>query len=148
MGIRSSRSSPLTHRHARRYPFVSVGSNFCVHCSCDLRRSIVPHIKIGNSVFVAGPWRVDQHSSCPNGSEPVILFDEGCKVGRRCVISARNRIHFEQNVIFAPSVLVMDHNHAFEDVNVPIKRQGITPGRNDPNRGRVLDWFRSSHCLR
>ncbi len=58
----------------------------------------------------------------------MIQLDEGCKVGRLCVISARNRIHFERNVVFAPSVLVMDHNHAFEDVNVPIKRQGITAG--------------------
>jgi acetyltransferase-like isoleucine patch superfamily enzyme len=44
------------------------------------------------------------------------------------VISGINRIHFERNVVFAPQVLVMDHNHAFEDVNVPIKYQGITRG--------------------
>ena len=91
----------------RTYPFISVGGDFCVHYSCDLKRSIAPYIKI---------------------DEPVIKFDEGCKVGRRCVISARNRIHFERNVIFAPSVLVMDHNHAFEDVKVPIKDQGVTNG--------------------
>jgi acetyltransferase-like isoleucine patch superfamily enzyme len=109
------------------YPFASVGTNLCVHYSCDLSRSIAPHIKIGDSVLLdRDVWL--NIPILPKSREPVILLEEGCKVGRRCVISARNRIHFERNVVFAPSVLVMDHNHAFEDVNVPIKRQGITPG--------------------
>jgi acetyltransferase-like isoleucine patch superfamily enzyme len=111
----------------RTYPFASMGSNFCVHYSCDLKRSIAPHIKIGDSVLLDRDVWVNIPVA-PNGSEPVIVFDEGCKVGRRCVISAKNRIHFERDVVFAPSVLVMDHNHAFEDVNVPIKDQGITAG--------------------
>jgi acetyltransferase-like isoleucine patch superfamily enzyme len=111
----------------RTYPFLSVGSNFCVHYSCDLKRSIAPYIKIGNSVLLDRDVWINIPVA-PASSEPVIQLDEGCKVGRRCVISARNRIHFERNVVFAPSVLVMDHNHAFEDVNVPIKRQGITAG--------------------
>jgi acetyltransferase-like isoleucine patch superfamily enzyme len=41
---------------------------------------------------------------------------------------AINRIHIERNVIFGQSVLVMDHNHAFEDISVPIARQGTTKG--------------------
>jgi acetyltransferase-like isoleucine patch superfamily enzyme len=109
------------------YPFASVGSNFCVHYSCDLKRSIAPRIEIGNSVLLDRDVWINIPVA-PEGNGPVISIDEGCKIGRRCVISARNRIHFERNVVFAPSVLVMDHNHAFEDVNVPIKRQGITPG--------------------
>lgn len=111
----------------RTYPFASIGSNFCVHYSCDLKRSIAPHIKIGDSVLLDRDVWVNIPVA-PSGNEPVIIFDEGCKVGRRCVISARNRIHFERDVVFAPSALVMDHNHAFEDVNVPIKSQGITAG--------------------
>jgi acetyltransferase-like isoleucine patch superfamily enzyme len=109
------------------YPFASVGSRFCAHYSCDLRRPIAPYVKIGDSVLLDREVWVNI-PVLPDNNEPVIVFDDGCKVGRRCMISARNRIHFERNVIFAPSVLVMDHNHAFEDVNVPIKDQGITPG--------------------
>jgi acetyltransferase-like isoleucine patch superfamily enzyme len=109
------------------YPFASVGSNFCIHYSCDLKRSIAPRIEIGNSVWLDRDIWINIPVA-PEGTDPVISIDEGCKIGRRCVISAKNRIHFERNVVFAPSVLVMDHNHAFEDVNVPIRRQGVTPG--------------------
>ena len=111
----------------RTYPLASVGSNFCVHYSCDMKRSISPRIEIGDSVLLDRDVWINIPVA-PAGTAPVISIDEGCRIGRRCVISARNRIHFERNVVFAPSVLVMDHNHAFEDVNVPIKGQGITPG--------------------
>ena len=109
------------------YPFASVGGEFRAHYTCDLRRSIAPYVRIGDSVRLDRDVWVNI-PVLPGTNEPVIVFDEGCKVGKRCMISAKNRIHFERNVVLAPSVLVMDHNHAFENVNVPIKSQGITPG--------------------
>jgi acetyltransferase-like isoleucine patch superfamily enzyme len=109
------------------FPFVSLGRNFSAHYTLDLRRSIAPFVKIGDSVLLDRNVWVNI-PIVPDKSEPVIQFDDGCRVGRRCMISARNRIHFERNVVCAPSVLVMDHNHAFEDVNAPIKDQGITAG--------------------
>jgi len=111
----------------RTYPFASVGSDFLAHYSCDVRRAIATRIQIGNSVWLdRDVWL--NIPVVPDTSEPVILLDDGCAIGRRCVISAKNRIHIERNAIFAPSVLVMDHNHAFEDVTVPITQQGITQG--------------------
>lgn len=109
------------------YPFASVGRDFRVAPSCDLKRSIAPYIKIGNAVWLDKDVWVNIPVA-PAGNEPVIVFDEGVKISRRCVISAKNRIHFERDVIFAPSVLVMDHNHAFEDVSLPVAEQGITEG--------------------
>jgi hypothetical protein len=109
------------------YPFASVGSNLSVHCSCELKRTIASHIKIGNSVLLGRDVWLNI-PVVPNNREPVILLDDGCKIGRRCVISAKNRIHIERHALFAPSVLIMDHNHAFEDVTVPIDQQGTTRG--------------------
>ena len=109
------------------YPFASLGSDLQVHYSCDLKRSIAPYIKIGDSVLLDREVWINIPFA-PQSGEPAIVFDDGCRVGRRCVISAINQIHFERNVILAPSVLVMDHNHAFEDVRVPIKDQGVTKG--------------------
>jgi acetyltransferase-like isoleucine patch superfamily enzyme len=109
------------------YPFASVGTKFCAHYSCDMKRSIAPYIEIGDGVLLDRDVWINIPVA-PESNVPVILIDDGCRIGRRCVISAKNRIHFERDVVFAPSVLVMDHNHAFEDVNVPIKDQGITPG--------------------
>jgi acetyltransferase-like isoleucine patch superfamily enzyme len=44
------------------------------------------------------------------------------------MISAKNLIHIGRDVVFGPSVLIMDHNHAFEDITIPIAVQGITEG--------------------
>jgi len=44
------------------------------------------------------------------------------------MISAMNSVRIERDVVLSPSILLMDHNHAFEDINVPICDQGITEG--------------------
>ena len=109
------------------YPFASVGHKFSVHYSCDIRRAVAGYIKIGNDVLVGRNGRVDV-PQVPNYSEPVILIDDCCTIGPRVTVLAINKIHIERDVIFGPSVLVMDHDHAFEDVTVPIGRQGTTKG--------------------
>ena len=45
--------------------------------------------------------------------EPAIIIEDGCGIGRRSVISAKNQIHIERDTLLGPSVLVMDHNHEF-----------------------------------
>ena len=44
------------------------------------------------------------------------------------MISAQNRIEVGPKTVISPTVLLMDHNHAFEDVNLPIVEQGNTSG--------------------
>lgn len=109
------------------YPFVSFGNGSWAHYSCDIRRCIAPYIKIGDRVAIDnGVWLNIPH--VPRDRDPVIIVDEGCGIGRRCMISAQNRVHIERNTVFGPHVLVMDHNHEFEDVTVPISLQGTTEG--------------------
>jgi acetyltransferase-like isoleucine patch superfamily enzyme len=109
------------------YPFASIGNGVSVHYSCDLLRSRSRHIRIGNGVSLGREvWvNIPNISIC---NEVAIIIEDGCGIGRRSVISAKNQIHIERNTIFGPSVLVMDHNHAFEDVTVPIAHQPMTPG--------------------
>jgi len=109
------------------YPFNSIGSDFWAHHSCDLRRAIAPYIKIGHGVKLdRDVWL--NIPFIPNSGDPVILLDDGCRIGRRCMISAQNRIHIGRKTVFAPSVLLMDHNHEFENVTIPIADQGTTKG--------------------
>jgi acetyltransferase-like isoleucine patch superfamily enzyme len=109
------------------YPFASVGHHFSVHYSCDLRRTVARYIRIGDSVLIERNCRIDVPVT-PKSSEPVILLDDDCRIGQGVTILAINRIHIGRNVIFGQSALVMDHNHAFEDVAVPIALQGTTKG--------------------
>ena len=60
--------------------------------------------------------------------QPAITLGSGCKIGRRSVISAKNKIVLEEDVLLAPSVLIMDHNHEYSDPTMPIHAQGSTSG--------------------
>lgn len=109
------------------YPFASIGKDVWVHYSCQLSRSIANYIRIGDHVILARDLCFNI-PLVPNRHVPAIIIEDRCGIGPRCVISARNQIHIGRNNICSPSVLIMDHNQAFEDVTVPILRQGITPG--------------------
>lgn len=109
------------------YPFLSLGKDFSIHHSCDLKRSVARHTKIGNSVRMdRGTWL--NIPETPQSDEPIIILEDGCRIGREVQISAKNRIHLERDIAVAGHVLITDHNHAFEDVTVPIILQGTTEG--------------------
>ena len=57
-----------------------------------------------------------------------IVIDDHCVINAQAVISAKNNIHLERNVMVSACALIMDHNHAYEDVAKPIQGQGSTPG--------------------
>ncbi len=59
---------------------------------------------------------------------PVIIVGNGCKIGRRCMISAKNEVLLEANVLLGPSVLITDHSHEFYNLDLPIHAQGLTKG--------------------
>ncbi len=112
---------------ASTYPFISVGERVWFHYSCDLNRSAASHMKIGSSV------RLDRDAwinipELPQTEEPVIILENGCRIGRGVQISAKNRIHLERDVMVAGYSFITDHNHAFEDVTVPTAHQGTTEG--------------------
>lgn len=109
------------------YPFASVGHHFSVHSSCNISRTVARYIRIGNTVLIEQNCRVDV-PVVSEGSSPEIIIGDECRIGQGGTILAINRIHIERDVIFGQSVLVMDHNHAFEDVTVPIALQGTTKG--------------------
>src|SRR5215472_13786798 len=109
------------------FPFYSLGSDFWAHYSCDIRREMVCHIKVGKSVWL------DRHVWLnipfpPETDAPAIILEDGVKIGRRCMISAKNRVSVGRDAVFGPSVLVTDHLHEFKDITVPIGLQGVTTG--------------------
>lgn len=67
------------------------------------------------------------------GEGPKIIIGDGSQIGRRSTISAVNLIRIGKNVLFGPNVLVMDHNHRYDQVGTPILAQGI-----DCKTNRVL----------
>jgi acetyltransferase-like isoleucine patch superfamily enzyme len=109
------------------YPFAGIGRNVSIHYTCDILRSVAGLIEFGEDIVLAQDiWLNAVPTSDSNGTK--IVLGDGCRIGRRSTISARNRIVLEENVLFAPQVLIMDHNHEFSDIDLPIRDQGVTEG--------------------
>src|SRR5271165_452062 len=90
------------------YPFASVGKGFWTHYTLDVRRLVSPYIKLGKGVGIdQDVWL--NIPFVPESPDPVIILEDGCRIGRRCMISAKNRVQIGPNVIFGPSVLITDH---------------------------------------
>ena len=84
-------------------------------------------ISLGNSVSIK---RTHGSTSPPTDrtGDPVIVIEDNCSIGYGAMISAKNRIHLERDVLVGQQVTILDHNHAYEDITKPIVNQGITEG--------------------
>jgi acetyltransferase-like isoleucine patch superfamily enzyme len=110
------------------YPFNHAGNGLSIHYSCDIDRTLAPGISFGDNVFLAPDVWLNLDSVTGLSDTPAISFGDGCKIGRRSVISAKNQIQLESDVLLAPSVLIMDHNHEYSHPDMPIHSQGTTVG--------------------
>jgi acetyltransferase-like isoleucine patch superfamily enzyme len=109
------------------YPFSSTGSQLSIAPSCSLGRCDAPYISLGDNVLLSSDvWLNIVEDSGP--PRPKLVLGNGCRIGRRSTISARNHIELEADVLLAPGVLIMDHNHEYGDICAPIHAQGVTEG--------------------
>ena len=111
----------------RTYHFAGFGARVSIHYYCDIPRWSAPDIQLGDGVYLAPDvWlNIAPGSTGPNAK---IILGKGCRIGRRSTISAKNLVVLEDDVLLAPSVLLMDHNHEFSDIHRPIHEQGVTEG--------------------
>ena len=124
LGLRTKLHS-IWLRHT--YPFAEFGHGVSVDSSCDIRRSVAPEIRLGDHVYLApGVWiDVAPGSSNP---QPKIVIGNGTAIGRLSMISARNQVILEEDVLLAPSVLVTDHNPEFSNVENLSRVSGVSSG--------------------
>jgi len=109
------------------YPFASAGKSLHIHPSVILSRRISPGIRLGDYVIIRNHAWINTFDLV--GPDDVrIIIDDHCVINAQCVISAKNKIHIENDVMVSACSLIMDHNHAYEDVSQPIRAQGLTPG--------------------
>jgi lipopolysaccharide O-acetyltransferase len=109
------------------YGFSHFGRGVSVRPGCEISREVARYISIGDDVYLAPDVWLNV-VPVDGGPEPRIVLDKACKIGRRSTISARNRVHLGNDVLLAPSVLIMDHNHEYSNPSLPIHAQGVTPG--------------------
>lgn len=112
---------------SRTYPFASIGRDGSFHFTSKVSRRRAPRISLGNSVFLLEYAWLNVATEDPTG-EPTIVIDDNCSIGYGAIISGKNRVHLERNILVGQNVVIQDHNHAYEDLEVPIIKQGITKG--------------------
>jgi acetyltransferase-like isoleucine patch superfamily enzyme len=87
---------------------------------------MAPRVKLGNSVILGKDvW----FNIIPEATDEInIVIDDNCSIAARSWISAKNHIHLERDVNVEPSVLIMDHSHFYEWIDLPIRKQKPTEG--------------------
>jgi len=111
----------LDQSFKRENPIV-VG-NYFIDPSCDIRG--IKKMRLGNKVVIQREcWLNVAFDN--KASEFMIEIGEGSDIGRRCTISAANRIIIGKNVLLAPNVFIADTNHEYRHTDIPIMHQGIT----------------------
>jgi acetyltransferase-like isoleucine patch superfamily enzyme len=115
----------------KTYPFAKFGRQVSIHYSCEVYRGGSQYIELADKVYMAPDVWLNTVSGFET-TGPKIFLGHGCRIGRRSTISARNYIELGDDVLLAPSVLIMDHNHQYADPDAPIHAQGVTEG------GRII----------
>jgi acetyltransferase-like isoleucine patch superfamily enzyme len=113
------------------YPFASLGRNVSFHFTSKISRQRAWGICLGNSVSIGEHAWLNVATDDPSGGpvgEPTIVIEDGSHVGSSSIISGRNRVHIESDVLIGQHVIIQDHSHAYEDLEKPIIEQGITKG--------------------
>jgi acetyltransferase-like isoleucine patch superfamily enzyme len=108
------------------YPFAARGRNLSIYPPCALDRRLAHRVRLGSHIVIRP--HVWLNVLPDEGTTIKIVIEDNCVLGGRDVLSAKNCIHIERDVIMAKSVLIQDHNHAYEDVELPIRDQGVTHG--------------------
>jgi acetyltransferase-like isoleucine patch superfamily enzyme len=89
---------------------------------CNLKNVIIEDkVNIGSNAWI-------QTVPSERFPEPSITIGANTNIGRQVTISAAKKISIGKNTLISYGVSIIDHNHAFEDVNISPLFQGIDSG--------------------
>ena len=106
--------------------------DYFIDPSCDVRK--IHRMKICSGVVVQRDSWLDIAYENPN-HKYIVEIGKGTNIGRRCVISAANKVVIGENVLIASNVYIADCGHEYKDINTPIMYQGITGTNNEVHIG-------------
>lgn len=84
------------------------------------------HVSIGDNVTIGNDTDIYVHPLQRDSKELIIQIGNNVHIGRNNIIGARWSIILEENVLIGPHVMIGDHSHQYEDVDIPVKLQKVT----------------------
>lgn len=97
-----------------RNSFIAPGYDFLFEQLKNI--SVGDNCKIGKNAWI---HTVDQGK---------IVIGNGTNLGRNITIGAKNKINIGNNVLFSFGVTVIDHDHEFQDMDIPPIKNKLTEG--------------------
>lgn len=107
----------------RSQGFYHLGENTLIEAGCAMHGS--KEIAMGSNVFVrTGAW----FNICTEvtGERPKIIIGDYCQFNKNVCMSAANRIRIERFAMIGPQSFIMDTQHEYRNIGIPIQLQGIT----------------------
>jgi acetyltransferase-like isoleucine patch superfamily enzyme len=96
-------------------------------------------IKSGRNVYIGLDVKIVNRGTCilsdnviirpssdlyVNHMASQIFLGEGTEIGNHSTISSKNQVYIGKNVLTGPHVFIADHNHEYENIDIPICKQG------------------------
>jgi acetyltransferase-like isoleucine patch superfamily enzyme len=85
-------------------------------------------ISVGDNVRIGKNTDIYVHPKRQDSKEFVLKIGNNVHIGNYNIIGARNSVVLEENALLGPRVIIVDHSHHYEDVQVPVKSQAVTEG--------------------
>ncbi len=54
-----------------------------------------------------------------------LILSDNCEIGRDSTIASHNKVFLGKGVLTGPHVFISDHNHEYQNIDVPIYKQGV-----------------------
>lgn len=84
------------------------------------------YISIGDNVTIGNDTDLFVHPLRRDSKEFIIQIGNNVHIGRSNILGARKSIILEENVLVGPHVMIGDHSHRYENVDIPVKMQETT----------------------
>lgn len=77
------------------------------------------HIELGTNVKVRPGTGLYCNKKCS------LILNDFCEIGRDSTIASHNKVYLGKGVLTGPHVFISDHNHEYQNPNIPIYKQGV-----------------------
>jgi acetyltransferase-like isoleucine patch superfamily enzyme len=110
----------------RKVTFAHLGANVKIDFTVEVDGA--KHMHLGDRVKVFSyTWlNIVKTPEDGDGREVKITVGDGSVISRRVIISASRFVTIGKDVFIAPNVMILDTDHAYEDISIPIGLQGFS----------------------
>jgi acetyltransferase-like isoleucine patch superfamily enzyme len=109
----------------RQKRLISVGKNFKAEDYCEIQGLAKEGLTFGDNVTIGRMAMIRPSGYYIGEIGEGLTVGNNSAIGASCFIGASGKITIGDNVMLGPNVNMLGENHVFEDVNKPIKEQGV-----------------------